>query len=120
MAVLDQITVTVADVIPSAAEGHIVGIEYWNPITGLWQATFPTNVPEGSTIGVRTTFQNDLAYAQNMSIDILVTPPTSAPYTITGAVIAVLASATTEAMSTWTADETGTWQATVTLNGEIA
>lgn len=120
MALLDQQTVVVAEVTAVAeADGHIVSTQFLHP-DGSWHLTYPTGVPVGSYIGVKTTFRNDSAYVQSMDIFVTVTPPTAAPFDITGGAISVGPGVETEAMSTWIANEVGTWGATVSLGGTIA
>ena len=77
-------------------------------------------MPVGSSIGVRTTFRNDSIYTQSMDVFVVVTPPTALPFDIPGGSIPVAAGAEAQALTSWTADEVGTWEATVSLGGVIA
>jgi len=82
---IDRKKVTVATVVaPQQPTGYISAFAYYNPASGDWEVSAPTDVPVGEQIGVMGYAVNSSAFALTLRMDALIELPSGGTTTYQG------------------------------------
>lgn len=120
MSVVDSkagiVLATVREPTPS---GSIHTVQFYNPVSGLWQDSAPT-IDLGQSGGIQCWGKNTSQYRLNMRVDFKVTSPSGAVSTKTGSVYTIDAGSNGAWSWTFLCNEVGQYKVDITLYAEYA